>query len=50
MELDYCFPQGVLGEQLADYMAKEGGLITLDDLKEYAIAERYVRAALQSTR
>eukprot|EP01044_Picomonas_judraskeda_P012476 COSAG03_NODE_1787_length_3522_cov_7.939819_4_plen_204_part_00 len=33
---------GVLGEKLANYMAAEGGLITLDDLKEYAIAERYV--------
>ena len=33
--------QGILGEKLADYMAAEGGLITLADLKEYSIAERY---------
>ena len=32
---------GVLGEKLADYMAEEGGLITLEDLKSYAIEERY---------
>ena len=37
--------QGILGEKLADYMAAEGGLITLDDLKEYSIAERYVSDA-----
>ena len=32
---------GVLGEKLAEYMAEEGGLITLEDLKSYAIEERY---------
>ena len=41
--------QGILGEKLADYMAAEGGLITLDDLKYYSIAERYVSDAEQWT-